>query len=218
MTHDEIKQRLLILAKDRLRSNPGAFRRFNLAINLTINDQNALLSRAYNLPREYVELSYFPGMEAKAGWEGIDRYLLEIIDEWAESCPAPCAEPQPARPSMTLQEHPPAEVEDAPQAAPAEVEAVKRSITKQQVINAFEGLHFNRDKWGKYLADPPDWLVECRVTPGVQGRKESATWNPVLIAAALFDKGVIIKKLNAVFVHLNNWADEWREKSASFRD
>lgn len=100
----------------------------------------------------------------------------------------------------------------------AKVEAVKRGITKQQAINAFEGLHFDRDKWSKRLADPPDWLKECRVTPGVQGRRTSATWNPVLIAAALIDKEIGIKKLDAVFVRLKDWADEWREASASFRD
>lgn len=100
----------------------------------------------------------------------------------------------------------------------AKGEAVKRGITKQQVINAFDGLCFDRDKWGKYLADPPDWLMECRVTPGVQGSRTSATWNPVLIAAALIDKGINIRKLDAVFVRLKDWADEWREISASFRD
>lgn len=106
-------------------------------------------------------------------------------------------------------------IDDVEEQAPAadEVEAVKRGITKQQVINAFEGLHFDRDKWSKYLADPPDWLMTCRLTPGVQGRKTSATWNPVLIAAALIDKGISQKKLDAVFVRLKDWADEWREAS-----
>lgn len=100
---------------------------------------------------------------------------------------------------------------------PLPVEAV-RGITKSAVINAFQELYFDRDKWNKYLGDPPDWLKECRVMPGVQGNKTSATWNPVLIAAALFDKGISIRKFDAVFVSLKDWADEWREVSASFRD
>lgn len=100
--------------------------------------------------------------------------------------------------------------------APADNKEAAKGIAKSRVINAFEGLHFDRDKWKKYLGDPPDWLKDCRVAPG--SKKASATWNPVLIAAALFDKEVQIKKLNAVFVDLPDWADEWREASASFRD
>lgn len=96
---------------------------------------------------------------------------------------------------------------------------IKQGITKQQVINAFEGLHFNRDQWTKALGkNIPNWLMECRVTPGVRGNKVSATWNPVLIAAALIDQKIAAKKLDAVFVHLKDWADEWQEKSALFRD
>jgi hypothetical protein len=88
-------------------------------------------------------------------------------------------------------------------------------ITKQKVINAFEGVYWERDKWGKYLGDPPEWLKECRVARG--SKKASATWNPVLIAVALHDRGVPIKKLDAVFVGLKDWADKWQEDSALFR-
>lgn len=88
---------------------------------------------------------------------------------------------------------------------------IERSITKQQVINAFEGLHFNRDQWSKALSDVPKWIEPCRVSRGRKGDKStSATWNPVLIAIALLDKKVPIKKLDAVFVNLKDWADEWR--------
>ena len=102
-----------------------------------------------------------------------------------------------------------------PKATAVKVEAVKPGITKGAVINAFEGMHFDRDKWSKYLGDPPDWLKDCQVMKGKQGdNKVSATWNPVLIAAALLDKKVDKNKLNAVFVQLKDWADEWREASA----
>jgi hypothetical protein len=95
------------------------------------------------------------------------------------------------------------------------VEAVKPGITKGSVINSFEGMYFDRDKWNKYLGDPPNWLMECRVAKG--NKKTSATWNPVLIAAALFDKEIAITRLDAVLVRLPDWANEWREASASFR-
>jgi hypothetical protein len=98
-------------------------------------------------------------------------------------------------------------------------EVVQRGMTKQQVINAFEGLHFDSDQWTAALGkNIPNWLKECRVASGKQGSKVSATWNPVLIAAALIDKKIPIKKLDAVFVHLNDWVDEWQKTSETFRD
>jgi len=108
----------------------------------------------------------------------------------------------------------------APQAA-GKGATVERSITKQQVINAFEGVYFSRPKWNKYLADlkSAPWLGNCWVSPpGVKGSRISRTWNPVLIAAALIDKGITEKQLEAVFFRLQDWADEWNEVSASFRD
>ena len=96
------------------------------------------------------------------------------------------------------------------------MKADELGLTKGAVISAFEGLYFDRDKWRKYLGDPPKWLAECRVAKG--NKSTSATWNPVLIAAALFDKRIKINQLDAVFVHMKDWADKWRETSASFRD
>ena len=97
--------------------------------------------------------------------------------------------------------------------------SVRTGITKQQAINAFEGLHFDCDGWNNALSDVPKWIVECRVSRGRKGDKStSAMWNPVLIAAALFEKNIPIKKLDTVFVRLKDWTDEWQEASALFRD
>lgn len=105
--------------------------------------------------------------------------------------------------------------DDVEEKAPAK----ERSISKSAVINAFDGLHFDRNGWNNALSDVPNWIEPCRVTLGRKGDKTTpATWNPALIAAALFDKKISIKKLDAVFVRLKDWADEWREVSASFRD
>ncbi len=101
-----------------------------------------------------------------------------------------------------------------PGAPDAAVDAA-RGITKGAVINAFNEIHFDRDQWKKYLASPPKWLEECRVAKG--NKKTSATWNPVLIAAALCDRKIPISKLNAVFISLPDWADEWKEVSTSVR-
>lgn len=118
-----------------------------------------------------------------------------------------------ARFQIGVQEAVPLEQADP---AAGKVEAVK-GITKQQVINAFEGIHFDRDHWGKNLATPPNWLEYCRVARG--NKKTSATWNPVLIAIALTDpkRGISVKRLDAVFVDLKDWAVAWREASDYLR-
>ncbi len=99
----------------------------------------------------------------------------------------------------------------------AEVET-KQGLTKGAVIGAFNGLNFDRDQWARALANVPKWLIDCRLSQGSPGRKVSATWNPVLIAVALYGKKIPIRKLDAVFISLKDWADEWREVSATFRD
>jgi len=100
---------------------------------------------------------------------------------------------------------------------PAKGEAV-RGITKGEVMAAFQDLKWDYYHWGRNLASPPKWLIECRVAKGSRSKKASALWNPVLIAAALFDKKITEKKLDAVFVKLKDWTDEWQEASALFRD
>ncbi len=87
----------------------------------------------------------------------------------------------------------------------------KPSMTKNAVINAFNGLHFNQMQWNTYLANPPEWLKSCRVEKGY--KKIPATWNPVLIALALLAKGVSENKLDDVFLKLPDWAEEWKTAS-----
>ena len=93
--------------------------------------------------------------------------------------------------------------------------AAKQGLTKQQVIASFDGLLFNSERWSKNLASPPKWLIECRLLRG--SKSASALWSPVLIAAALHDKGIPMKKLDAVFIGLRAWAEEWHDVSAIFR-
>lgn len=89
----------------------------------------------------------------------------------------------------------------------------KPGITKGEVINAFNGLHFDRDQWSRSLADVPIWLKSSRISKG--SKKHSATWNPALIAFALLGQSILVKKLDAVFDSLPIWLEEWelmREK------
>jgi hypothetical protein len=86
----------------------------------------------------------------------------------------------------------------------------KPGMTKNAVINAFKGLHFNHAQWHMYLAKPPEWLKACQVEKGAK----SATWNPILIGLALLTKGVYGHKLDDVFGNLKDWAEEWKAVSA----
>ncbi len=95
----------------------------------------------------------------------------------------------------------------------------QKGITKREVISAFSGMHFNEKQWGSALSTIPDWLKECRVLKGVRGNnKVSALWNPVKIAIVLLAKDIDIKKLDAVFISLKDWTNEWRDASDQFRD
>lgn len=116
---------------------------------------------------------------------------------------------RPAEAAALLDEYE-ASLTAAPAAKVGAVPAVK-GITKNAVINSFEGLHFNGDQWRKYTASPPEWLERCRVQRG--DPKTSGLWNPADIALALLDRKIPLKRLDAVFVGLSDWADEWREKT-----
>lgn len=110
----------------------------------------------------------------------------------------------------------------APDATPAAKVEAQRSITKQAVVNAFESIHFTRDRWNRNLGDikSAPWLEECRVSKGIKGDKSNPSrWNPVLIASELFSKQIKINSLDAVFqIKLKDWLDEWIEVSATFRN
>ena len=108
---------------------------------------------------------------------------------------------------------------------------VVRGLTKQPIINAFNGLHFSRDQWNKALANVPEWLIDCRVAKG--SKRASATWDPVLIGLALVGKSsstkksseinsisqktITVKQLDLVFMGLKDWKNEWEKKSDPFR-
>lgn len=92
-----------------------------------------------------------------------------------------------------------------------------KGIDKQTVILKFEEIYWNAKKWSKYLANPPNWLKECRISRGTKSKNNPSTWNPVQIAIALSDKRISIKRLDAVFVGFKDWHDEWIEKSEYLR-
>lgn len=90
-----------------------------------------------------------------------------------------------------------------------------KGLNKRKIMSAFDGHHFDYSHWGKNLASPPNWLIECRVQIGT--KSVSALWCPVLIAIALLDKGVTLKELDLVFMGLKDWRREWQDKSEYLR-
>lgn len=98
----------------------------------------------------------------------------------------------------------------------AKVGTVKSGLDKRKVMAAFQGIKWDYDHWGKNLATPSDKLKACRVSPG--NKKTSALWNPADIALYLLDEGEKLNTLDAVFVSLNDWADEWKKNTELERD
>lgn len=90
------------------------------------------------------------------------------------------------------------------------------AIPSPVIAAAFDSLNgWNEKQWERYLGDPPEWLKRARITPGRRGKGGAATWNPVIIAAALDDMRCARHKLNAVFKNpaMKAWVSEWETKS-----
>lgn len=137
---------------------------------------------------------------------GCENVNLTVFCAWAQSL------------GWSLPDRFPCAGATQPKAPPAA--NTKKYLTKQQIITAFEGLHFTAEQWKKYLADTPKWLETCREQRG--SKSATALWNPALIAVALTEppRNIPVKKLDAVFVahsFLKQWTDDWRDASEYLR-
>ncbi len=90
-------------------------------------------------------------------------------------------------------------------------------VDKRTIALKFHDIYWSESKWNKSLASPPKWLKECRVSRGTKSKNNPSSWNPVDIAIALTDKGISTSKLDAVFISLSSWRDEWGIKSEYLR-
>jgi hypothetical protein len=99
---------------------------------------------------------------------------------------------------------------------PAARVEVARGLDKRKVMAAFQDIKWDYDKWGKNLASPSNKLKACRIALG--NKKTSALWNPADIGLYLLDEGVELKPLDTVFMRLNDWVDEWRDKTVGERN
>jgi len=94
-------------------------------------------------------------------------------------------------------------------------------VTTLQVAGAFFGLHWDYEKWKKNLGNKPKWLKACMVTAGQQGGAQ-ATWNPVLIGAALLVKGIKQHQIRGSFQKagspIAHWFEAWKDYEATHCD
>lgn len=108
---ESLKEHLLTVARDRLRSMPGAFRRFENDIERTVNGVR-MLTLADSLGYPVRAAADLGSVEAQAR---INTHLVQIVDEWAKTQPLPDAVPpldlaQPKKPANTDESHKPQRV------------------------------------------------------------------------------------------------------------
>jgi hypothetical protein len=60
-------------------------------------------------------------------------------------------------------------------------------IPSGEIAAAFAGLHFEIDKWSKYLREPPKWFGRAKKADGKRGGKapQQSRWDPVALAECL---------------------------------
>ena len=88
-----------------------------------------------------------------------------------------------------------------------------KGMSKRDIAKSFDGVYWSYDQWKANLGDAPQWLKSCRVSLGSKKLRASHLWNPVLIAMALMDKHIPMKRLDLVFIGLKDWQPEWQDKT-----
>ncbi len=91
-----------------------------------------------------------------------------------------------------------------------------RGIDKRKVAATFQNIKWDYAHWLTNLATPSKNLLDCRTARG--SKSASSLWNPVSIGLYLLDEGIPMKKLDALFVDLKDWTNEWQEKTELERD
>lgn len=189
MTQNEIRERLLELARVRLKARFGAFEQFRFTLD-GLPAGAAILTRAGVMPAPWtVGLKMGLGEAAKQ----IDDHLLRLIDEWAQQeAPARqipvleglqplAAEPQAETPS-------PAPVGDVGASDGVEPDkAGPLPLTTNEIANCFNGFRdWDVKRWKRELGSPDNWLRDCQHSKGTRGKGGyESTWWPVKIALAL---------------------------------
>jgi len=142
----------------------------------------------------------------EAYWDDLNAWLAENESRITFRFPAPAT----ATDDMTLSEEGP----HYPEVGPTTRDPAP--IPTPVIASAFAGLDaWSKEQWSSALGDPPDWLRSAQKSKGRPGRGGAATWNPVVIAIALHERGTPLPKLDSVFKQsgMKAWAAEWVENS-----
>jgi hypothetical protein len=100
----------------------------------------------------------------------------------------------------------------------------QRGLPSGKISIIFADLYYSEERWRKNLGAPSNWLKECKIYPGSTKNKTPSLWNPVDIAIRLNSdhrltrQNIPLKKLDAVFVGLQEWQDEWQSQSEALRE
>ncbi len=202
MNDSEILDRMMLLARDRLKSAPGSLTAFQNELRDSMKGQ-AVKAMACLLP-EVTKLA--AGMGNAAAAAEIDKHLLRIVDQWAKrgTVPAPNAEPLRIAKSDgdTF----------AATSAGAPPPSLRAPVPKRRILEAFPPpAGVTAENWEKTLGDPPAWLIEARVHPGRRGKP--STWNPAQFALCLASEDKMKIPALAVIIKRDfpGWLAEWRK-------
>lgn len=195
MNDSEILDRMMLLARDRLKSAPGSLTAFQNDLRLSVSGQ-AVKAMAQLLP-EVTKLA--AGLGNAAAVAEIDKHLLRIIDQWAERGTVPAPNAEPLRIAKPING---AFAASKPGTSPF----LPAPVPKRKILEAFPPpAGVTAENWEKTLGDPPSWLLEARVHPGRRGK--SSTWNPAQFALCLASEDKM--KMPALEVIIKRDFPEW---------
>lgn len=101
MDHQDLRDRLLLIARDRLRNKAGAYRRFQHAIETTIQGSSLVAAAQLSMP---VALEIAERMGSPEATQRIQEHLTRVVDDWAHTqiIPVGSVEPLPPLRAKTL--------------------------------------------------------------------------------------------------------------------
>lgn len=219
MTQDEIRERLLEIARVRLKTRFGAFEQFRFTLD-GLPAGAVIMGRAALMPAPWIT-GLKLGLDEAA--KQIDAHFLRIIDEWAQR-EAPARQIAPLEGLQPLPEEPQA-ADPAPVVAESVPSDTANSLTTAQVAAIFDGLPFTAENWPKRLSGS-QWLKPAQVALGAAGGATSL-WNPATLARLIHGmqrgaaKQKMLQALNRKFKSnpvLEPWRADWNEHYEMFND
>lgn len=227
MDSTELRNRLLLLARDRLQNRPGAFSTFQWQLNHDLKGQ-VLLMQAELMPYAHRIASEMAG-----DFHAVDAHLLQVIDQWAETDSSGKVEADPLPPQASGKQ---AQI----QASPLHLEGAQEKVSPTDTASGNPFLQkpeqgrprtakeikdaFPHAKWGdkltKCTAGRYAWLQDTWAHKGSRKPGDATTFYPAKVCAgAVAAKFLTLAQCDRAFgEHFPDWLDEWREESVLLRN